>query len=285
MSHFCVSKVLMILLLLTFVKAAKAQKTNGTVKSLVQIEEHFTALVKKKGLNKAYIEIAANKGVIFKPNAVNIKNYYNQTNPEEINLTKIPNYAMISKDGYFGFTSGLIEITTENNTMYGHYLSIWKASTNKTWELELDANIKHPKQIADIENKFIDPPNYKYPKLIGPKKIKMREDIIFSTDLLFGKALKGSGNKHFNEFYADDVRLYFPESLPLISKQEAINFIDKKNQQIVSNPNFSDRAISGDLAYTNGKASIGLKKYNYVRVWRADENMKWNIIIDLYMPE
>lgn len=271
--------------ILTVFNSVYAQKTNGTVKSLVDTEDYFNNLAKKKGLNAAFIELASKDGVAFRPNPVNIKDYYSKEKLADFDLSWSPDYAMIAKSGYFGFTTGLYQLSLKADTIYGHYLSVWKAGSNKKWALELDAGISHKKPLNTASAQFIDPSNYKYTKLIGPKKIKMREDIVFSTDLLFGKALKNSGNKNFNEFYADDVRLYFPENLPIIGKIEAIKFIDKKNQHITSNPTFTDRAYSGDIAYTNGKATVGAKKYNYVRVWKTDENLKWNIIIDMYIPE
>ncbi|HEX7367880.1 MAG TPA: hypothetical protein VF273_12320 [Pelobium sp.] len=262
-----------------------AQKTDGTVNSLVQMEAYFNNLVVKNGLNQAFIQVAAKRGVVFRPQALNIIDYYSKQAPADFELGWKPDFAMIAKSGYFGFTTGLYTVKKSDKYAYGHYLSIWKAEKNKKWTLVLDAGISHKKPSAAIENKFIDPSNYKYPKIIGPKKVKMREDIVFSTDELFGKALKNTGNKNFTEYYADDVRLYFPGQLPLIGKQQAIGFIDERNQHVTSNPTFVDRAFSGDLAYTNGKANIGVNKYNYVRVWKIGEDMKWYILVDMYLEE
>lgn len=262
-----------------------AQKTDGTVNSLVEAEYYFQNLAKKKGLNNDFVEISSQNGVVFRPNPVNTKEYYSKEKTDGYELSWWPSYAMIAKSGYFGFTTGLYEVKVDDKTVYGHYLSVWKAGSNKKWELELDGGINHPKPQEKETEVFLDPENYKYPKLIGPKKVKMREDIVFSTDLLFSKALVKSGNKNFNEFYADDVRLYFPNNLPIIGKANALQFIDQKNQHITSNPTFTDRAFSGDLAYTNGKATIGVNKYNYIRIWKIDSEMKWNIIVDMYMEE
>ena len=262
-----------------------SQKTNGSVQSLVNTEKYFNELAAKKGINSAFIEMAEEKGVVFRPNPVNTIEYYNKQEEAKFQLQWKPEFAMISKSGYFGFTTGPYELKSDDESHYGHYLSIWKAETNKKWKLVLDAGISHAQPEQVLDEKFYDPSNYKYPKLIGPAKIKMRKDMVFSTDELFGKALKNTGNKNFNEYYDENVRLYFPNEQPLIGKQNAIAFIDKKNKAITSYPNFSDRAISGDLAYTNGKAEIANKKYNYIRVWKIDEEMKWNILIDMYVEE
>lgn len=262
-----------------------AQKTNGTVNSLIKTEAYFSNLVIKKGLNQAFVEMADKTGVTFRPNPVNIIDFYSKQAPADFELGWQPDFALISKSGYFGFTAGLYTIKKDEKLSYGHYLSVWKAEKNKKWRLALDAGIEHKKPAKEAEPEFIDPSNYKYPKLIGPKKVKMREDIVFSTDLLFGKALLNSGNKNFTEYYADDVRLYFPGQMPFIGKQQAISFIDEKNQHVTSNPTFVDRAFSGDIAYTNGKANIGVNKYNYIRIWKIGEDSKWYILVDMYVEE
>ncbi|HTN20422.1 MAG TPA: hypothetical protein VL125_08100 [Pelobium sp.] len=276
-SIFCISSVLSV--------DSFAQKTDGTVSSLIKMETYFNDLVAKKGLNNAFMEVATKNGVVFKPNPLNIIDYYSKQTPADFELGWQPDFAMIAKSGYFGFTTGLYTVKKDEKISYGHFLSVWKAESNKKWQLALDAGISHKKPVTEAEPLFIDPSNYKYPKLIGPKKIKMREDIVFSTDLLFGKALKNTGNKNFNEYYADNVRLYFPGQLPLLGKRNAIAFIDERNQHVTSYPTFTDRAISGDLAYTNGKANIGVNKYNYIRIWQIGEDMKWYILVDMYLEE
>jgi ketosteroid isomerase-like protein len=272
------------LLLITSLKSF-SQKSDGTTASLIKTEKYLNELTIKKGINKAFIKMADKRGVVYRPNPVNIIEYYGKQEPAKYQLNWKPDFAMISKDGHFGFTTGPYEFSKDGQTTYGHYLSIWKAGSNKKWKLFSDAGIDHPKPKNDIESNFIDPSNYKYPKLMGPVKLKMREDMVLNTDILFGKALKNTGNKNFNEFYDDDVRLFFPGEQPLVGKQNAIAFIDKKQKAITSQPTFVDRALSGDLAFTNGKAEIADKKYNYIRVWRISAEMKWNVLIDLYMEE
>ncbi len=264
---------------------AVAQKTNGTVSSLIRMEAYFNQLVEKEGINQAFIDVAGRRGVVFRPNALNIIDFYSKQKPINAKLSWKPELAMISKSGYFGFTTGLYTFEDSLKTHYGHYISVWKAGKNKKWKLELDAGIGHPKPGATILPQFVDPVNYEYSKLLGPKKIKMREDIVYTTDFLFGKSLKETGNKHFKEFYAPDVRLYFPGEQPILGLKNAVAFIDNKNQHVISYPTFTDRAISGDIAYTNGKASIGALKYNYVRIWRIGDDMKWYVIVDMYMKE
>jgi hypothetical protein len=260
---------------------AFAQKADGTIRSLINTEDFFNLLVKKEGIQKGFLKFADAKGIVFRPGPVDMKKYYTKNNEADYQISWKPEYARISKEGDLAFTTGPYELVSAKDTTYGHYLSIWKNDRNK-WKLWLDVGITHAKPPSVLKYEYYDPSNYKYPKLLGPQKIQMREDIVFNTDILLGKALKLSGSKNFKEFYDPKVRLYFPEYLPVIGKLKALDFIDKKELNIVSNPITAERAISGDLAYTYGDASINQENYHYVRVWKLDEDMKWNIILDVY---
>lgn len=260
-----------------------AQKNDKTVKSLVNVETSFNEKANKETLKKAFLEFTDLSCIIFRPKPVSAKEYYN-SNADLGKLSWKPEYAMISKAGDFGFTTGPYIYNDFEKKTYGHYLSVWKADKNKKWKLVLNVKVLHPQPINVLPEVFLNPDDYKYSKLIGPQKIQMREDIVFNTDVLLGKSLQKSGSYSLNEFYDNSVRLYFPNHLPEFGKVAVLNFITSQKINITSTPIATARAFSGDLAYTYGEAEINNKKYYYVRIWQIDATMKWNIIIDSYMP-
>ena len=260
-----------------------AQKNDKTVKSLVNVETSFNEKANKENLQKAFLEFTDLSCIIFRPKPVSAKVYYN-SNADLGKLSWKPEYAMISKAGDFGFTTGPYIYNDFEKKTYGHYLSVWRADKNKKWKLVLNGKVSHPQPINVLPEVFLNPENYKYSKLIGPQKIQMREDIVFNTDVLLSKSLQKSGSYSLNEFYDNSVRLYFPNHLPEFGKVAVLNFITSQKINITSTPIATDRAFSGDLAYTYGEAEINNKKYYYVRIWQIDATMKWNIIIDAYMP-
>ena len=260
-----------------------AQKNDKTVKSLVSAEILLNEKANKETLQKAFLEFSDLSCIIFRPKPVSAKEYYN-SNADLGKLSWKPEYAMISKAGDFGFTTGPYIYNDFEKKTYGHYLSVWKADKNKKWKLVLNGKVSHPQPINLLPEVFLNPDDYKYSKLIGPQKIQMREDIVFNTDVLLGKSLQKSGSYSLNEFYDNSVRLYFPNHLPEFGKVAVLNFITSQKINITSTPIATARALSGDLAYTYGEAEINNKKYYYVRIWQIDATMKWNIIIDAYMP-
>ena len=260
-----------------------AQKNDKTVKSLVNAEILLNEKANKETLQKAFLEFSDLSCIVFCPKPVSAKVYYN-SNADLGKLSWKPEYAMISKAGDFGFTTGPYIYNDFEKKTYGHYLSVWKADKNKKWKLVLNAKVSHLQPINVFPEVFLNPDDYKYSKLIGPQKIQMRDDIVFNTDVLLGKSLQKFGNNSLNEFYDNSVRLYFPNHLPEFGKVAVLNFITSQKINITSTPIATARAFSGDLAYTYGEAEINNKKYYYVRIWQIDAAMKWNIIIDAYMP-
>ena len=260
-----------------------AQKNDKTVKSLVNAETLLNKKANKEKIQKAFLGFIDLSCVIFRPKPVSAQEYYS-SNDVLGKLSWKPKYAMISKAGDFGFTTGPYIYNDFEKKTYGHYLSVWKPDKNKKWKLVLNGKVSHPQPINEVPEVFLNPDDYKYSKLIGPQKIQMREDIVFSTDVLLGKSLEKSGNYSLNEFYDNSVRLYFPNHLPEFGKAAVLAFINIQQLNIISTPIATDRAFSGDLAYTYGEAEINKKKYYYVRIWQRDVAMKWNIIIDAYMP-
>jgi hypothetical protein len=278
-----VKSIFSVTLLFIFCLTLKAQKADRTVGSLISTDKNFSSKVTKKGINKAFSKFADKEGITFKPEALSIKEFYSGKEIPGFHYLKWnPQYAMISKKGDLGFTSGQYEFSDGDRKDHGHYLYIWKNIYGK-WKLALEIGITHPQQEDNLKPEFYNPTDYRFPIFIGPQKIQMREDIVFSTDILLGKSFKKHGNKDLKEFYDDKVRLYFPGNVPLLGKEDALNFVKKQRLMFqTSVPDFVDRSLSGDLAYTYGKTVISNKTYSYVRVWKLSEEMKWNIILDVY---
>jgi ketosteroid isomerase-like protein len=261
-----------------------SQTSDGTVRSLVNTEEYFNFLVKNEGINKGFQKFLAKKSIVFRPTPIEAGKFYDKKEAADGSLIWKPEYAMIAKNGDFGFTTGPYTYIKKGESSYGHYLSIWRSDDKNKWKLVLDGGISHPKPTQDLKYEYLDPKDRKFTHLLGPKKIQLREDIVFNTDLLLGKALYNSGIDNFNEFYDSQVRLYYPGYLPIIGKEKALDFLKNHHLDIETEPTFTDRAFSGDLAYTYGKASISGKAYSYVRIWKISETMKWNVILDVYIP-
>lgn len=269
---------------------AQAQKNNHSIAGLKNADVYFQKLIAQKGINKGFIEISDANALDFQPNPVKLIPFYQNAQTNNSLLGWQIATVTIAKSGDFGVTTGPYVLSNKETAdlLYGNYIAVWCSNKKDKWQLILHAKIACPKLALIPQTKLIVPFNNNYSHLLGPKKIKMREDIVFSTDELLGKALKISGNKSFTEFYNANVTLYLGGYQPVKGIDEVLPFISSKKITINSSPLNTNRAYSGDLAYTYGKATINFKKkpktYSYIRVWQIQPNMKWYIIMDAYLP-
>lgn len=279
-------KLFNIIFLMLFSFSSFAQKANGSVKSLIEVDEKMNYQLFKKGADYAFLKFSDDKTIIFNPAPKLVAEVYKKTKTkaENYQLEWKPEYARISKKGDLGFTSGRFEQIANGKKSYGVYLNVWRNVYDK-WKLAYHAKTFQPQLVRETKFDYFEPKNNEYYKLIGPQKIQMRDDIVFSTDELFGKRLSvKNGNSYLSEFYDATVRMYLPGKYPTQGLEESLDFIVKNKLDFKSYPQGVTRAFSGDLAFTYGKASIKDKNYDYVRVWQQEEGTgKWNVIIDMYI--
>lgn len=268
-----------------------AQKNNHKLSSLISAEAYLNKLIIDKGINEAYVKVSDENAVGFKPNPVNLKTYYQNTEINYDSLTWEPKFAMLSKSKDFGFTSGPYTYTqsqTQKKT-YGYYVSVWKSNEKNNWKLMIEGGVACPQISKNIQEEFNSPLTDHYNKMLGPKKLQMRADIVYSSDELLGKALKISGNQILKEFYSANVRFYFPEYEPIKGIENVLPFINDKQINFASKPIKADGAKSGDLAYSYGTAKITVKNetkdYHYIRLWQKQADDKWYVILDEYIPK
>ncbi len=278
------------LLFLCCFLSAHSQKNKHTIASLIKADKRLQKTIFLKGINKGFVKLSDVSATTFKPSPIDLKSYY-ANSPLDSNIYNLhPAVAYIAKSGDFGITTGPYTDSRKLNAdlYYGNYIAVWRSNPQNTWKLILHADIPSPTLQPLAPTQLRLPANQQYSRLLGPKKIQMRKDIVFSTDELLGKSLGYLGNKSFLEYYSTNVKLLLAHYAPLEGVDEVIPFLNAQNINILSEPLNTNRAYSGDLAYTYGQAILTInnekKAYSYIRIWQIQADMKWYIIIDAYIP-
>src|ERR1700735_4227161 len=78
-----------------FVTPAVAQTTPVTVNKVITAEDNFNKSVAKKGIKEAFLEVADPEGIVFKPNAVKITDFYTNIEKPPGTLKWQPKFALI----------------------------------------------------------------------------------------------------------------------------------------------------------------------------------------------
>lgn len=280
------NKIYLSILALAIGTNVYAQKSDGSIKSLVNAEKAFAQKVAKDGANAAFTSFSAADGVVFRPNPVNARKYF-ATADDTKKLKWEPNYARLSKSRDWGFTSGSFESGNDKKS-YGHYLSIWRG-VDGNWEfvIDLSADAIRPIKGKEVKSTFIEPIGTYKPRFTSQKDLKSAADIIYSTEKTLNTMLKTHGISAFAGFINHDARLLFPGTDVILGKDDILAFNNRVIDKINLKTTQADKALGGDFAYTYGVATIDYKadlreSFHYVFIWERQADANWNIIAQIF---
>jgi len=279
--------ILAAILLVGLAKPVLAQTAPADVNTVIEAEKGFNKLVERKGIKEGFLAVADPEGIVFKPDAVKITDFYSHIDKQPGTLTWHPNFARISFNGDLAFSAGPYVYQNGNNDtdkVYGDYVSIWRADADNKLRLLIDLGIQHPEPEQDA---IIDFKNSEVTKHVAPSKDPFSgKRIIMATDNLFNHSLSISTIATYKEFLSPEGRFYFPGFDSLTGQDRVMKFIDNEGVTITAETVNAGRSTSNDLAYTYGKARIKkgniVSNYNYVRIWEIDANHKWNVLLEVF---
>ena len=240
-----------------------------------------------EGIKGGFLAVADPEGIVFKPGAVNITQFYTRIDKQAGTLTWTPNFARIAVNGDLAFTAGPYVYQNGNNDtdkVFGDYVSVWRNDGDGKLKLLIDLGTQHPEAEQEVINDIKSPDATKMVALskdpFGGKKI------IMATDNIFNHSLTISALATYKEFLMPDGRYYFPGFEPIIGQEKTMKFIDNEGITITAQTTNAGRSTSNDLAYSYGTARIKkgnvVSNYNYVRIWALDESHKWDILLEAF---
>jgi hypothetical protein len=279
--------ILAVTVLISSVKLSVAQAPAATVNTVVEAEKNFNKLVERKGIKGGFLAVADPEGIVFKPDAVNITDFYNKIDQQAGTLTWTPKFARISVNGDLAFSAGPYVYQNgadDTDKVYGDYVSIWRADADNNLKLLIDLGIQHPQPEQEALTDFKESDSTKQ---VAPSKDPFAgKKVILLTDNVFNHSLSISTLATYKEFLSPEGRYYFPGFEPMAGQDKIMQFIANEGISIVAATTNAGRSASNDLAYTYGKAHIKkgniVSNYNYVRIWEIDANHKWNILLEAF---
>lgn len=264
------------------------QAPAADVNKAVDADKNFNKLVERKGIKNGFLAVADPEGIIFKPNAVNITDFYKNIDQQPGTLVMTPNFARIAANGDLAFTAGPYLYqngTDDTDKVYGDYVSVWRASGDDgQLKLLINLGIQHPEPETQAISDFRNPDSTKQ---VAPSKDPFAgKRIILATDNAFNHSLNISSLAAYKEFLSPEGRYYFPGFEPIMGQDSIMKFIDNEAISITAQTTNAGRSTSNDLAYTYGKAQIKkgeiVSNYNYVRIWEQDASHKWDILLEVF---
>lgn len=256
-----------------------------SIMPVVNAERAFAKASATISTRQAFIDFMDDEGILFKPNAVPGKKFWQDAPEGNDKLTWEPRYADISAAGDLGYTTGPFELRVnrgdEKPAGGGHYLSVWKKQNDK-WKVVLDIGIGHP--IAD------------FPALTGPTVLSKAvgnnvtsTDELMQTEQSFCTLQNTKGLSAYSQWMGKDIKIFRPMSAPMDTKDAIDAFLSATDKQFSFTPSRAFIASSGDLGYIYGTGAVAIKQgdntrtlnTNYVRIWKKEDGKSWRIVADL----
>ena len=257
------------------------------VSKVVKAEEDFNKVVERKGIKGGFLSVADFEGIVFKPNAVKITEFYSTIDKQPGKLTSTPKLARISANGDLGFTAGPYVYQngkTEDDKVFGDYVSVWRLDTENKFKLLINLGIQHPEAEQETPTDFKEPDLSK--QKAASKDPFNGKNVILATDKMLNRSLSMSSLAAYKEFLSPEGHYYFPGFEPMTGADKILKFLDNEGVSISAETVNGGRSSSNDLAYSYGTARIKkgniVNNYNYVRIWEIDANHKWNVLLEIF---
>lgn len=279
-------KILLATLTLGYSALTLAQ--TAKVSKVVDAETNFNKVIAAKGIKEAFLSSADAEGFVFKPNPVKISSFYSGMEKQPGTLKQDAKFARISANGDLAFTAGPYTYQngkSEDDKVYGDYVSVWKADGSGKLKLFTYLGIQHPEPVEKQLTDFKDPDGKPVKDAADPFNAKT---IILNTDRTFNIALTKSEMASYKEFLSPEGRYYFPGFEPMTGTDKVLKFINNNAISIAAETTGAGRSTSNDMAYSYGKATIKkgniVNHYHYVRIWELDAAHKWDIVLEVFSP-
>jgi hypothetical protein len=257
---------------------------NADLQTLADTEKSFARTASEKGTKSAFLEFAAPDGVLFQPNIINAKTYWNSRGDSKGLLAWQPSYVDISSNGVLGWTTGPWEFypngKDDKATAFGDFVTLWQKQPDGKFRFVLDIGISHAQaQVGGVE--------WKSPASVGKEMNSRRIAAGDSSNGFFTLANQNNLKKAYKSYAADDIRVLREGKMPILGKDAFLDELKKDKMSVA----FAKRSVffeAADLAYINNtyvltRADKTIEKGNFLQIWKL-RGGKWQIVLDIFNP-
>ena len=258
------------------------------VGGLITVDRTAARLSETANPHQAFLSLVNKESVLYVPSQVNALDYLNNRPNIPDVLSWKPNFALVSKSMDWGVTSGPLQFQKMGAIKrYGQYLTVWHRDRKGKWKIHVRTEVENYGKGGPADLVYYEPNDSWYLKQRSKVRLQQREEVVLQSDELLSTILKADNRTAFNEFFADDVRYYYPWTAEIEGKENVLRFLKKKDIDITTTPTEVDRAYSGEYAYTSGTANVRnnkdgkVTKFNYIRIWQLKNDYQWRVLMEM----
>jgi ketosteroid isomerase-like protein len=252
------------------------------VGSLIAAEKAYAKLAGEKGFREASVSVLADDAVIFTPNAVNGKKFWQQAKEDPV-ISWRPIFAAIARGGELGYTTGPSEYrnkrSDEKPEAFGHFVSIWQKDASGAWKVLVDVGVNHPQPPA---------PGGKIVTYVPKSSVAHPETARAALETVqrdFAESLRKDQGDAILDAASEDIRVYRRGLQPAVGKSTAKKMLAAEHAKTSRTPLGAGTSTAIDLAYEYGEYTSDNDKANehgiYLCIWRLDSDGACKLALDL----
>ena len=264
--------------------AATPQPSAGPV---IAAEYGFAADAQQIGVRRAFLAHFDSESWLFRPQPVPALAALARDPDDGSSLEWTPEIAGIAASGDMGFTSGpwSAHAPGVENSVHGHFLTIWKRGDDGVWRVQVDGGVGHPpleRPTGEVKVVAFASTGI----LLAADDLARRRSALEKSDDELRAALgrpQGGASSAWQKF-ADPEWRVLRKGRSLTEGTDATALIAQDAPQLGSAARRAlDVAASGDLAYTIGGNAECKACGSYFRIWRWNDQ-GWRLVVDLEKP-
>lgn len=287
--------------ILALVATTHAQETavNSSLQSLVETERAFSRTAAEQGTREAFLSFIADDGILFRPTAVNGKEWFskNPVAPSDKRplLSWQPIFADVSLAGDLGYTTGpwqfKSDIKDEKPVAYGNFITVWRKQADGTWKFAVDLGITNAAPVGPLPEWQPQPKDQKKVAVVPKIDKEAEQSALINHDRELAHASASGSVKAFLADADTGVRVFRNNSFPFIGKPAAEQALSANKNSWSWEPTSAGVSSSGDLGYTYGSYELrtgdvtkaATEKGNYLRIWKKQKGT-WRVVVDVADP-
>jgi ketosteroid isomerase-like protein len=277
--------------------ATQKDETRAQLRARLETERAFSRTSSEKGMKEAFIEYAADDGLLFRRTVVNAKELWRKASPAPTGLlTWQPSFADLSRAGDLGYTTGPWEFREKPSDQqaggHGHFVTVWRRQADGTYKFALDIGTSHAAPKTPLDG-LEYPPQRSAGKAFKDVNVETERAALLEAEREFARAASARGlTKAFTSHADAGVRLYRQNAFPTKGREAIAETPEAKSGVTSWRTTDTGVALSGDLGYAYGAYEYRAKaadakpseQGHYVRIWKRQPGGPWRIVLDITNP-
>lgn len=267
------------LLLILCVGSTLAQSLEPRVQTVPDSQMAFQRLLAERGMKTAFLQFLSDDAIIFRPDAVNGKEYWRSIGSEpEGRMKRELLYTDMASTGLLGYTTGQWEWIPKGKTgptERGHYVTVWAKRKGGQFKVVLDITTTEDPDIVERDEDEV--PSSERGELNKRGWSAADPSMNFLKRAMGGERLGGA----YSAFAAKDVRLLREGDPPIVGRKRVV--AETSDYRSITYPKRIVLNESADMAYVwnpceYADSDEGVERGNCLHIWKLRDKT-WNVTL------